>query len=498
MRTKLAALMLGALILAAPVANAPAAEVAGDGCEWMAGDLHIHTTYSHDSYGGPEDDNTGFEEAYTLGHSVTGQFVVAASRGLDYLAITDHNDVRSQADDGFGSLGVIGIRGYEKSLSGHAQMLGAAKIYDAGDRSASAVQAVADELRSTGGIFQVNHPSEGSVDHPHDMDWGYGYDVVPDTVEVWNISRLWQPPAPSASSNDDAIRYWEGWLDRGVHVAATGGSDNHYVATSAIQGAGQPTTWVCASAPNEAGVLEGLRAGRSFISHQPPVYGGPQIFLEADDDGNGTFESIVGDNVASGSPLQVRVIGASGSQLRIVSDGGKQVGELVRVTSDPFTHSFSLPAGHSWVRAEILHPDAAAERSAICDGIFGSQTTYCRNSLLVLGMSSALFLSEKTDDVVPVSSLTYIGDTSGRVGSNATLSAVLSDGTGAPLGGREVTFAFRDVVYRATTDDTGTASISVRLQGPPGAYEIVSSFAGDDTYPGSQDRDNFTVTDGRP
>ena len=33
----------------------------------------------------------------------------ASARGLDYLAITDHDDVRSQSDAGFGTGGVIGV-----------------------------------------------------------------------------------------------------------------------------------------------------------------------------------------------------------------------------------------------------------------------------------------------------------------------------------------------------------------------------------------------------
>lgn len=498
MRIKLVAALLGGLVLIAPIGSAPAAqpEEASGGCEWIAGDLHIHTTYSHDSYGGPEDDNTRLDEAYTFGHSVRSQFAVAASRGLGFLAITDHNDIRSQEDDGFGSLGVIGMRGYEKSLSGHAQMLGASKIYDPGDSSASAVQAVADELRADGGVFQVNHPAEGSVDHPHDPDWGYGYDVVPDTVEVWNISRLWQPPAPSASSNDDAIRYWEGWLDRGYRVAATGGSDNHYLATTPIQGAGQPTTWVCASAPTEAGVLAGMSQGRTFISHQPPLYGGPRVFLEADADSDGTFESMVGDTVAPGSPLRVRVVGAPGSQLRIVTDRG-EAASAVPVTSDAFTHTFSIPADKTWVRAEIFHPDAQQERAAACDDEFGSQTTYCRNALLVLGMTSALYLAEPAPELDRTTTLTYDGDSSGRSGSTATFAARLTDADGAALTGRQITFTFADTTYSATTDESGRASVAVRLQMGPGTYDIVSSFAGDADHEPSQDVDAFEVTAGR-
>ncbi|MGH2986313.1 MAG: DUF3604 domain-containing protein, partial [Solirubrobacterales bacterium] len=189
------------------LAASPASARAG---EWVAGDLHAHTTYSHDSYGGPGDDNTGPEEAYTLGHSVDSQFAVAASRGLDYLAITDHNDIRSQADPGFGAGGVVPVPAYENSLRGHAQMLGAARLYDNGDQSATAVGALADALRADGGAFQVNHPAEGATAWPAEPDWEYGYEVVPDTVEVWNVSPLYQPPLPSASSNDDGVRYWEG------------------------------------------------------------------------------------------------------------------------------------------------------------------------------------------------------------------------------------------------------------------------------------------------
>ena len=369
-------LALALLALAAPSAYAAEGE-------WLAGDLHVHTTYSHDSYGGPSDDNTGPEDFYTLGWSVQEQFTHATTRGLDYLAITDHNDIRSQQDPGFGAGGVIPLPGYENSLNGHAQMLGATTLYDNGDQSATAVQAVADALRADGGVFQVNHPADGSVDFPHDTDWAYLYAVAPDTVEVWNISRLWQPPLPSGSSNDDAVRYWEGWLDRGAKVGATGGSDNHWRSTFAAQGVGQPTTWVFARERTTAGVLEGLRAGRTFISHQPPNLQGPQIFLE----GDGTM---VGDEVPPGTPLSVRVENGTGMSLRIVATGGQPLGEPVAVTGPGFVHEFDAPAAPGWVRAELFAPDLLEERKALCGD--RPDTTYCRNMLAVTAMTSAMYV----------------------------------------------------------------------------------------------------------
>ena len=107
----------------------------------------------------PDDDNTGPDEFYTLGLNVGQRFLEASARGLDYLAITDHNDVRSSADPDFGSHGVIGIPAYENSLHGHAQMLGATRALRQRRQLRRGRERDGDALRADGGVFQINHPA---------------------------------------------------------------------------------------------------------------------------------------------------------------------------------------------------------------------------------------------------------------------------------------------------------------------------------------------------
>lgn len=363
---------------------------------WLAGDLHVHTQNGHDTCVTPlvKFDGTPCDEPWTWSFSPAERIELAKQRGLDFLAITDHNNIVSQSDPAWTSeTDLITIPAYENSLPGHAQMLGATHCFggtevEVGityctnpDESVAGVIAERDALRAEGGAFQINHPG--------DTKWyaRYGHDIVPDSVEVWNIGpSFWQPPAPAASDNDFATDFYDGFLDRGFKVAATGGSDSHWRLTSALQGIGQPTTWVFAPNRSRQAVLDAIRKGRTIISAQPPAYLGPRLYLEADKDGNGTFESMVGDSVPKGSRMRVRAeLAPPGSKVRIVTSGSHR-----DVLLGP-GGTFSFRTTSRWVRAELLLPDLQPFRQNRCDPIVGSETTYCRNRLLVLAMTSPIY-----------------------------------------------------------------------------------------------------------
>jgi hypothetical protein len=360
-----------------------------DSGEWLAGDLHVHTCFSHDAYCPPNDDNTGPDEFYTLSLNIGERFLEAAARGLDYLAITDHNDVRSSADPDFGAFGVTGIPAYENSLHGHAQMLGATHLYDNGDSSATAVNTIADQLRADGGVFQINHPA-GNIEQRFDacsdtgvLDWGYGYDVRPDTLEVWNLT----------SSIQFAETYWECWLDQGAHVGATGGSDSHWLSTAGVQGVGNPTTWVFAQDRTPAAILDAIRHEHTTISRIPPAQGGGPLLLEADANGDGTYESIVGDTVPPGTPMRVRATGLPATGLVKVRANG---GTLLDATPlEPGGElRFRAPSAPGWVRADLMLAPSDTTGAPGCEPN-GAFISTCAYDYLMAAMTSPIYVGVK-------------------------------------------------------------------------------------------------------
>ena len=497
-------LTVAAALVAAALPFASGSASAAPECDWLAGDLHVHTTHSHDSWGGPEDDNTGPEDFYTFGWGVGDEGLLAASRGLDYVAITDHNDIRSQSE--FGDIsqhGVIPVPSYENSLKGHAQMHGATKVYDNGTGTLADVEREATELRSAGGVFQVNHPADGN--------WlaAYGYGFVPDAIEIWNIG-VWayEPPAPATNDHEYPLRFYDDFLKMGHQIAATGGSDSHWRSTTAAQGVGQPTTWVCAETADAQGILDGIDAGRTTISHQPPAYSRTFAELRADADGDGSFEAMLGETVVPGSSVQATVTEAPGATLRLVTDKGAKE---VTVDSYEFSHVFTIPADALFARAEVFYEDGREQRSeqqAVCDALEGflqlfgednpldDRVAYCRARLAVVALTSPIYFTapDKPDSST---TLLYDGDMIGRAGDSATFSATLLAADG-PVAGASIEFEFRGAVYRSTTDANGRATATVRLHGPPGIYEIGTSFAGDDSHDPAGDSDPFEVTAGRP
>src|SRR5262249_6843541 len=127
------------------------------GGRWLAGDLNVHSCFSSDVYCAGTDDASE-ADPFRPGVDVRSRFDEAGSRGLDYLAVTDDDDVRSASAQGSGSHGVLAIPGYEDKVKGDAHVLGVDQLLDNGDGSAAAINALADDVRAKGGVFQIDHP----------------------------------------------------------------------------------------------------------------------------------------------------------------------------------------------------------------------------------------------------------------------------------------------------------------------------------------------------
>ena len=365
--------MLRSLALAAAALALTAAPAAAEPA-WLARDLHVHTCASHDVWCGPGDEG----EPWTLGLSVAARFTEARARGLDYLAITDHNDTSSARDPGFGTQGVIGVPGYENSVRGHAQVLGTDTLLDNGDGSAAAINALGAELRARGGVLQANHPGDGQTEPyacggTRGLDWEYGAAVEVDSVEVLNPTS----PVRTADALLDCL------IAAGQRPAVTGGSDSHWAATVPVQGVGNPTTWVLADDRTPAAILAAIRAGRTSVTRQAPVQGGRPLVIEHDADRDGTWQLAVGETVPAGTPLRVRSLSPIATGLVTVTGAA--------VTDRPLppggSVDFAAPAtGH--VRATLR---AVSIRTEGCETT-GAPISTCPEDQALLGLTSPVYV----------------------------------------------------------------------------------------------------------
>jgi hypothetical protein len=358
---------------------------------WYAGDGHVHTCYSHDSYCGPDDDNTGPDTIYSSGGTVAQRFAEAAAKGLDFVVISDHDDIRAQADPAYGTQGVAALPAYEASLSGgHAHMLGATRLYPKGDTTtAAAVRTFADALRADGGRFQANHPSykaeapfdscgqaEGPDPDAIPLHWKYGFSVQPDSIEVWNATTLLQP----------AEIYWECWLQRGVRIGATAGSDSHGATQPNM---GLPTTWVLAASTEPRDLLDAIAAGRTTLSRNPPALGGPRLLVEGDADRDGSYEATVGDQVPAGTPLRVRTDGAAPPGFVRVRANGETIADGKLLTPGG-TVELTAPAT-GWLRATLYLVDGTQAVDPGCLPV-GQPVDTCSRDLAIAAMTSPVYV----------------------------------------------------------------------------------------------------------
>ena len=275
---------------------------------WLRGDLHCHTLYS-DGDAWPQ------EMLHT-----------AAEAGLDFLGVTDHNNVGHQLAYGPGGDGLpIVLPGLEvTTYGGHWNAWGTDRWWEFREPEARAVERTMRAAAESGAVVSINHPK------PFGPPWEYAVFGGFHAVEVWN--------GPWPQLNTASLDHWDGLLRRGVRCAALGGSDTHYlhgrdVPPRHADSLGTPTTWVRAEA-SVPSILEALREGRSFVSESPR---GPQLYLDPDR--------------ARTGHVAVEVRDGTGATLRLLGDGGVIASSSI---DDPrWDATFEVPGGTRYVRAQL-------------------------------------------------------------------------------------------------------------------------------------------------
>ncbi len=312
-----------------PEAGALPAPASLPGDRYLRGDLHSH---SHHSDG----ENTVEELA-----------LAALEQGLDFLAITDHNTCAHLPElEALAHLPLLLLPGEEVTTYwGHANVWGLRRLADFRCTDADSLRSLQRAVLEEGGLISINHPK------------GTGSPWLFPLWEGFSCLEVWQ--GPWGLYNWESLERWDSLLCAGQRIVAVGGSDTHSLRRSARHplALGHPTTWVYVRGPaTPAALLEGIRQGDVFVSFSPE---GPQLFLQADADGDGSYEARMGQRAAPRGrslALRVEVRGGAGRRLWLVQDG--RYVEAVTVPTDHYVHATTLTvAGPGYVRAELREPD---------------------------------------------------------------------------------------------------------------------------------------------
>ncbi len=281
---------------------------------WLKGDLHTHTVGSD-----------GVLTAEELGWH-------ALRHGLDFLAITDHNQMIS-ADSLPRIPGLTIIPGVEWThYQGHANFTGVDRPYDGSfmANTLEEVQAHFQSARERGALITINHPFEEVC------PFKFEFKQLPfDCIEIWN--------GPMREANLRSLWMWHSLLVEGRKIAACGGSDYHR--STPFLFLGGPTTCVWAKSNGASDILDALRAGHAYIVFAP---NGPTLNFGID-------ETVTPGDSVSWAEVQSVNIDLTGLQagdaVQVVTANGAE--QLLQCSGPGDFHgSYHMPA-RGFARVEV-------------------------------------------------------------------------------------------------------------------------------------------------
>lgn len=313
---------------------------------WYRGDLHMHTAHSDGSC----PSQTGKPVPCPLFLTVEA----AARRGLDFIAISDHNtasqyDAERELQPYFDK--VLLIPGRElTTFHGHANAFGATRFIDyrLGTTQVPDVNAMFRSVGRLGGIVSINHPEAPTGEICMGCGWTPAKPVnmsLVTSIEVVN------------GGGHPATRFWEQQLRQGYRLTAVGGSDNHHAdwAPERPGSVGYPTTVIYARSLSVADLLDGIRSGRVFIdvtgSRDRLLYISARIGSTATEMG-GDLEPRSGEPVS----LEIQVAGCEGASVHFFVDGepSADLPPLSVSAADQIIHAhWQADGARHWLRVEV-------------------------------------------------------------------------------------------------------------------------------------------------
>lgn len=319
---------------------------------WYRGDLHMHDAHSDGSC----PSQSGKRVPCPLFLTVQA----AVKRGLDFIAITDHNttsqlDAMRELQPYYDRLLLIPGRELT-TFTGHAGLLGTAAPVDfrVDGKHVKGWTALAKQVAPLHGLLSINHPIRPSGE----VCMGCGWTAQP-PIDMARVQAIEIVNGIDAGTPFSGVPFWEQQLARGYRITGIGGSDNHNATQDTVglgsNPVGHPITVVHAQALSMRAILDGVRAGHVFVDTE----GSRDRLLEMSAQ-SGDRHAAMGDAIdaAAGASVHVdiHVAHAAGAKLVVFLDGKPYVPSVDTALGSADQHvgfDWRSDGKRHWLRAEV-------------------------------------------------------------------------------------------------------------------------------------------------